>query len=93
MGQVHAFLYKKVVYKKVFIKLLKIKKVLIYNPPEPKKFHKKSPVRKSYIYFTGPPINQSDGMGMKVPCLLTFYGQNRFVDLLRSHLRILLPFS
>ena len=37
----HAFFYKKVVYKKVYIKWPKIKKVPIYNIQDPKKVHKK----------------------------------------------------
>ena len=46
---VHAFFYKKVVYKKVYIKWPKIKKVLIYNIQDPKKFHKK--VHKKGLYM------------------------------------------
>ena len=46
---IHAFFYKKVVYKKVYIKWPKIKKVLIYNIQHPKEFHKK--VHKKGLYM------------------------------------------
>ena len=34
----------------------------------------------------GMPVNDGDGMGMKVPCELVFYGQRRFINILREQL-------
>ena len=34
----------------------------------------------------GMPVNDGDGMGMKVPCELVFHGQRRFINILREQL-------
>ena len=35
---------------------------------------------------TGNPVNHGDGKGMKVPCILRFIAQKRFIDVLRNEL-------
>ena len=34
----------------------------------------------------GRPVNEGDGLGMKVPCELVFHGQRRFINILREQL-------
>ena len=38
------------------------------------------------VKITGNPVNHGDGKGMKVPCILRFIAQKRFIDVLRNEL-------
>ena len=41
---------------------------------------------KCYVEILAAPVNQGDGMGMKVPCSLHFVGRCDFITLLKSEL-------
>ena len=49
-------------------------------------FLRADPSNRCTASVTGMPVNHGDGMGMKVPCVLTFHGHPRFIGILEREL-------
>ena len=50
-------------------------------------FLRESQYNRCNVRVTGKAVNQGDGKGMKIPCMLTFKGQSEFVDVLIQELK------
>ena len=50
-------------------------------------FLRASQYNRCNVRVTGKAVNQGDGKGMKIPCMLTFKGQSEFVEVLIQELK------